>query len=363
MKVGIITFHASHNYGSMLQAYALQQTVLSLGHECEIINLRTSAQRKMYRPFYKQPGWIKKLKAIRYPLLALDDVRKHHLFEKFLNTNYQLSSKTYSSADALSKAQHDYDCYISGSDQIWNTNCSDFSTSYFLDFVKKGRCIAYAPSMGPLPFRVDISSQFRLANLLEQYQAISVREPNTAERIKQLTGKNAIVTADPTLLLSTFQWSSLAGEKPLVKGEYILLYTPWYEEYKELYEQAAALAANNCINIVCTIPEACNLWHKNPYFKYFTAVGPIEFLNLIKYSKSILCGSFHAVVFSLIFGKPFYAYKGMDDSRISHLLNHIGLEKCADSIESTDSIDVFHAYDKLKPFIDSSRRFLKESLQ
>ena len=76
MKVGIITFHASHNYGSMLQAYALQQTVLRLGHECEIINLRTSIQKRYYLPFLLQPGKRKKAKAIIHPILAIDDVRK-----------------------------------------------------------------------------------------------------------------------------------------------------------------------------------------------------------------------------------------------------------------------------------------------
>ena len=77
MKVGIITFHASHNYGSMLQAYALQQTVLRLGHECEIINLRTSIQKRYYLPFLLQPGKRKKAKAIIHPILAIDDVRKY----------------------------------------------------------------------------------------------------------------------------------------------------------------------------------------------------------------------------------------------------------------------------------------------
>lgn len=56
MKVGILTFHASHNYGSMLQAYALQQTVLKLGHECEIINLRTAVQKSMYKGLSNNQG-------------------------------------------------------------------------------------------------------------------------------------------------------------------------------------------------------------------------------------------------------------------------------------------------------------------
>ena len=48
MKTATITFHAAHNYGSMLQAYALQQIILRLGHSNEIINLRTERQKQLY---------------------------------------------------------------------------------------------------------------------------------------------------------------------------------------------------------------------------------------------------------------------------------------------------------------------------
>lgn len=147
-KVGIITFHASHNYGSMLQAYALQQTVLRLGCECEIINLRTQLQRKIYSPFFMYKGWAKKLKALRYPRLAIEDIKKHQKFEQFLHEKYILSPHTYTTAEELKNANLDYDCYISGSDQIWNTSCADFLTSYFFDFVKHGKRIAYAPVWG-----------------------------------------------------------------------------------------------------------------------------------------------------------------------------------------------------------------------
>lgn len=52
----------------------------------------------------------------------------------------------------LSNEDFQYDIYLSGSDQIWNTSCLDFDWAYFLPFVKRGKKIAYAPSMGPKPF-------------------------------------------------------------------------------------------------------------------------------------------------------------------------------------------------------------------
>lgn len=330
MKVGLITFHASHNYGSMLQAYALQQTVLKLGHQCEIINLRTKVQRSFYRPFFAHKDRYRILKALRYPRLAFDDVRKYQKFEKFLKENYILSPQTYATAKELKEANLDYDCYISGSDQIWNTKCLDFQTSYFLDFVKQGKRIAYAPSMGPNPFKqIDKRAYVSIKDYVFCYDAVSVREQDAATLLKQVSGVTAQVVLDPTLLVCPQEWSALAGEKPLIKEDYIFVYTPWYDDYKQLFTVAAELAEKYDLKIISSMPDNVSRWRNNVRFQYYTAVGPIEFLNLVKYSKYMFCGSFHAVVFSILFNKPFYAYEGMNDSRIAPLLKMAVLERCA----------------------------------
>ena len=364
MKVGIITFHASHNYGSMLQAYALQQTVLALGHECEIINFRTAKQKKMYNPLFLKKAWVKNLNFIRHPLLTVKDILKHQLFEKFIREHFQLTPKEYRTKAELDSEQFDFDCYISGSDQIGNTNCGDFSTDYYLDFVTKGRRISYAPSMGPIP-DIEIKDNFHefITGSLSRYNSISVREPGTANRIAQITGKRPIVTIDPTLLLSRSRWSCLAGEKPLINGNYILLYTPWYEDYRDLYRKAADFAEKTGEKVICTLPDGHKEWCRNPHFEYFTAVGPTEFLNLIKYSRYVFCGSFHAVAFSLIFAKPFYAHNGMADSRISHLLKLTSLESCTEMPDSVMAHDFSTVQKQLEPFIESSRAFLKKALE
>lgn len=364
MKVGIITFHASHNYGSMLQAYALQQTVLSLGHRCEIIDLRTDVQKKVYQPFLMQKGWIKKIKALRYPFLAMADVRKYKMFEDFMRQRYILTTELYTSVEELKNADFDFDCYISGSDQIWNTSCVDFSTAYFLDFVCHGKRIAYAPSMGAIP-REQVEHGFDsfISDCLSKYSAISVREEDTAMRVREITECDVKITVDPTLLLSPSTWLEIAGPQPLIKGNYVLLYAPWYENYQELYEQAATFAEKNNITVVCTIPSAYNKWRRNKYFEYHIAVGPLEFLNLIKFSQYVLSGSFHAIVFSLIFGKSFYAYKGMDDGRISQILKLTELEKLAEMPESLQSAYVGNRIQKLWPILESSRLFLINALQ
>lgn len=361
MKVGIITFHASHNYGSMLQAYALQQTVLQLGHECHIINLRFKAQKNGYKPFYHQKGWKKKLKAFIYPKLAIDDYKKHKLFETFLTQNLRLTPVEYHTPEELKHTDLGFDAYISGSDQIWNTCCFDHLSSYFLDFVKTGKRIAYAPSMGPAPdFEIEKRFYPFIRDNINRYDALSAREESTAAHIRKITGQETVIVSDPTLLCSQKQWSVLAGDLPIVKGRYILLYTPWYNEL--LYEQAAFLAAKENIKVVCTTPDAYIKWHRNPYFEFRIAVGPKEFLNLVKHTDYVMCASFHAVVFSLIFGKPFYACKGMDDGRISHLLRITQTEHRAELPPAIANDKLSYDRTSLNDFIEQSKMFLTNAL-
>lgn len=364
-KVGIITFHASHNYGSMLQAYALQQTVLSLGYECEIINLRTLIQRKNYRPYFIHIGWIKRLKELGPLRLIIESIHKYRKFEKFINEKYILSKHTYTTAKELRNANLDYDCYISGSDQIWNTSCFDFQTSYFLDFVKHGKRIAYAPSMGPKPFD-EIDKKFYpfIKESVARYNAIAVREQDEAILLEQIANITPPVVLDPTLLVNPQDWSALAGDKPLIDGDYIFIYTPWYYNYGSLFTTALKLAKLHDLKIICSMPDNVSRWRKEPHFQYYTAVGPIEFLNLVKFSKYVFCGSFHAVVFSILFNKPFFAYEGMNDSRIAPLLKITNLEQCA-KIEGGQlpiSYNNEKAREKLEPHISKSIQYLKNAI-
>ena len=139
-KVGIITFHASHNYGSMLQAYALQQVVLSMGYDCEIINFRSIAQKEMYKPiFLKGTFYGKCVRFIIQATYALDILKKYRLFEYFLKEELILSPKEYTTLHDLENENFSYDYYISGSDQIWNVHAYDFNYAYFLPFVKSGK--------------------------------------------------------------------------------------------------------------------------------------------------------------------------------------------------------------------------------
>lgn len=369
-KVGIITFHASHNYGSMLQAYALQQVVLGMGHDCEIINFRTARQREFYRPMFIRGTFTDRLKrSLVYAPYISSWRKKHQLFERFLNEKYRLSHGEYATLEELERAGHDYDVYISGSDQIWNTRAFDFDWAYLLPFAKGSRRVAYAPSMGPVPFQsISSDKAEKMAQLLSGYGYLSVRERQTMEKIAQLTNKDCVVTLDPTLLIEPETWDEMAGDTPLIKGDYIFLYTPWYDA--NVYMEAERMSRRLKMPVVISLLHEGlipNLKIMRKRFKCRLATGPMEFLNLCKFARYTVGRSFHLVAFSIIFRKPFYAIDGMKDSRVIDLLQLTGLEQRSVSSEEDFAgiplaVDFDIVHSRLSDAREGSLEWLRKSL-
>lgn len=328
-KVGIITFHASHNYGSMLQAYALQQTILGMGLDCEIINYRTRIQKEHFKPPFMRGTILGKVKRFMLFLpYCYSLFRKFKLFEEFLSYHYKLSDKEFSSLSELNEANLPYDVIISGSDQIWNTYCFDFDWAYFLPFAKSAYRVAYAPSLGPTPFHsIRTEMEQQIESFLRAYDAISVRDSLAQKELKRLTSIECPIMIDPTLLLPIHDWHDMAGNTPIIKGKYVFLYTPWYE--KPVFD--AAMVISKKLGVPVVVSQLYDSWKRNSWivnknFKSCISTGPKEFLNLCKFSTCTIGASFHVVVFSILFNTPFYAVDGMKDSRVSELLSMTGLE-------------------------------------
>lgn len=367
MKAGIITFHASHNYGSMLQAYALQKIVESLGHECEIINFRTRRQRFVYRPFFINCSKIRTLRHFLFNTrLTCGELLKHIRYERFMNEEMNLSPIEYQDYASLCNAILPYDLYISGSDQIWNTACGDWDEAYGLGFARMGKKIAYAPSMGPMPkedIDADNEKLSKLLAMIREYDFVTVREKGTADRICQLSGLRFQTALDPTLLLSKEQWLKLESDMPIVDGDYAFLYAPW--ENAELTGKAMEISRRLGIKLVSTMFYDYGKGDNGIICK--VSAGPKQFLNLIRNARLVIGASFHAAAFSIIFGKQLYAFRGMNDSRISSLLSLAGLESFASEPEEIMNearltLAYSEAKKKLFPSIAGSIAFLKKAL-
>ena len=281
MKIGIITFHASHNYGSMLQAWALQTYLIGLGHDVELVNFRSAIQKTIYHKPLSLARVDVALASLKRLLLFPSSIKplykKWYLFEDFLRQEFKLSKECGSFSD-LARETHNYDLLICGSDQIWNTNAPDSGGAYYGNWFK-GRKISYAASMGQYPEKCNAGY---LKEQIKGFEKISVREERTKAFLQDNDIVNNIsVVCDPTLLLDSHQYDDLAGDEPLIKGDYVFFYTPVGLPYEYF-----AIASDIGKKLGCIVVREKAYYPKDikryGNIEQYLPTGPKEFLNLIK---------------------------------------------------------------------------------
>lgn len=367
MKIGLITVHAAHNYGSVLQAYALQQTCLNMGHKCEIINLRTDLQRDLYNVFSKRKGVRNFVKNIYFLLHYKSRKEKYNKFEQFIEDKFILSEKEYRTTSELFSTKDNYDCFICGSDQIWNIKLDEFEWAYFLSFVKGKKKISYAPSCGGASV-VPPEEEVKLKTNLEDFDAISVRDIKTQEFVKIRTKKEPILVLDPALLLGSKEWDELIDNSSTknVPKDYIFFYS--LSSSKETVEIAKMVSKKMGIPVI--ISRVCSHYDILAGFNKITDSGPGEFLYHIKNAKFVITTSYHATVFSILYQVPFFCVSGLEDVRIGYLLRLLKLENRSISMidakakmRELNKIDFGTATKLLEENRDISLNFLRTNLE
>ena len=199
MKTGLLTFYHIHHYGAMLQAYATERAVASLGSECEIIDYYVNQDNTLFqRPTGLGSAAHDAHTALHYgPLKA-----RYERFEAFSRENLNISGRRYQSLEELRQAELPYDVLLSGSDQIWNPKIfpdGRFDPVFFGAFSHK-RKIAYAPSFG-IP-RIPDGMEEELRTYLERaYDTAPVWEYSrcvpTGWNIKYRKGGRGLCTLYP----------------------------------------------------------------------------------------------------------------------------------------------------------------------
>lgn len=332
-KIAAITFHSSYNFGSNLQAFALQKAVEKCDKnniEYEIINFRTQRQKDMYD--YKRTG-SKIKKIVNNTILKRKNEIRREKFEEFIKRELNLSKKEYSTCQELKNEKFTYQYYISGSDQIWNYAIKDFDYAYMLDFVNEGKKISYAASLGPIKRKILPEQEKRIKELINKYDYISVREEKSKKYIEQITSKDISINVDPTILLSKEEWNRIIDSKPLINKNYIFFYS-----LKMTKERADMIKKISRLLKMPVVVANQNLKYDYIYgFKKYYQAGPMEFLNLVNNAKLVISSSFHGTVFPILLNKPFYSIDGIDDFRIQTLLKITGLEDR--NISINDDID------------------------
>lgn len=322
LKCGIITFHSSHNYGSVLQAYAMVKVMQKMGLDAELIDFRHPRTTDMYEWSLWSPykNWKWNLKELVLRGLFGFGKKREQVFSDFIENVLKKSKRVKDKNDVPDI----YDILVCGSDQIWNPLASgENDPIYYLDFGTTTCKFSYAASSGSVRFGDKNPNQFK--KYLSNLKSIGVREQFMQEYIKEEFGLASEVNPDPTFLLSTSEWSEI--EKPYngLPDNYLLIYTIEKAEETVIFaNQVAAFLKLPTVQI-SNDRELKVLPHKVVDYKLLD-VSPQQFLWLFHHASFIVTNTFHGNMFSVIFRKNFvhYAIKS-DDSRITTLHNAIGL--------------------------------------
>lgn len=372
MKIGIITLHRVPNYGSALQAYALQKYIQQyISDDVELIDYKFP--NKFHR---NKIGVVKKLIGIvRISLeyLIRKRLKREKLFLLFYNQHLKLTSDYYKDIKQIHDDPPIYDLYVTGSDQVWNVETLKNDPVMYCSFApQNARKIAFGAS-----FTIKSLPQVYCSDVrrwLSEYSYIGVREYSSLEILDSLPldeGIKRMCTCDPTLLLDAEDYHVLAKQSVLkIDGDYILIYLLNYAFNPE--PAISIIAEMAAKHYDCQI-----IYFGDRHFDYkgkyetINGIGPCEFVYLFENARFILTSSFHGTMFSLINRKSFIAVlpdRNHNDCRIKDVLKLIGLD--ANGIESHDENPVVtfsnpfteEIETNLKKYVDESKVFLQQAV-
>lgn len=384
MKVNIITFHFVHNYGAVLQCYALQEELKKMGYDVEIINYRPSYHAKRYSVFvsplryYKNilknlgrtPIFKDKTLACIKCLLAnrkvvKNAVRKYH-FEHFLREHLAQGKRCTTFRQLAEEYADKSQIFITGSDQVWNRELICNDNSYFLNFALNASSkIAYAVSLGDK----CTGAIEDLKRLTKDFDMISVRERKNAIELSTALGRTVTDVLDPTLLLRCNEYHNCETKiKRIENLRYILVYDlAGVDNIKkalaEIFKKDKEIMAVNISRIhIRELPQKriINL----------QSIGPGEFITCIKNAECILTDSFHGTALSIVYHKKFWVFENPNGSlRLKNLLEKLNLldrfvKKEGDvEIDFKRGIDYGEADRLLLYEMDRSRDFIKRVIK
>lgn len=361
MKVGIVTFWTGvDNYGQTLQSYALQFFLRKKGHDAYVVKYRVVPKKTI-------KWWLNiPFRIIELIYLFLFNKKKRHLyfefkkqkkntaienkihprnFDIFKDKNIHFSTKIYDQY-SLFKEPPEADAYIAGSDQIWG----GLDPGYYLQFVPKGKkCIAYAPSFGGV--KLNKRSKTILKGYLERFSVLAMREQDGIDLCKSVGRNDAFLVMDPTLLLSSTDYSLVTVPTKVV-SDYLFLYLLGNDmelDVSSIYDWADKHHL--------AVKYVASQGRVDKYEKIYPNVD--EWLGLIQNAKYVVTNSFHGTVFSVIMNRNFLtiplsgAFARMN-GRVIDLLSRLGMESRIYS-GSMDILSLPIEYDKINEILSEER--------
>ncbi|MCS0350759.1 polysaccharide pyruvyl transferase family protein [Vibrio ordalii] len=333
MKIAIMTQPLGHNYGGILQAWALQQILKKEGHQVVTIDRQPENRGVIYNGIRFSVRVVKKITGKRNIPINFE---KHYPYifgntKKFVSDNIVTSESLDRTKNLKAHFERgSYDAVIVGSDQTWRPRYSPNIANFFLDFLEgiNLKKISYASSFGVDEWEFNKIETKLCANLAKKFDAISVREDSGISLCKRFLGVQAEHVLDPTLLLNKSFYEELIGKDRIkVNNEGIFTYfldkTPGKVK---LVERASKETGESVYSCQAKYSLNANI---KAHIDDYTLPDPREWLSGFANSNYVITDSFHGMVFSIIFNKPFYVVnnKSRGAARFHSLLRKLNIEQ------------------------------------
>ena len=367
MNVALLVFPIHYSHGCILQTFALYSFLKKNGCNVQILNRQPEryTRKELLKLFVKR--FLKKLLrgykgAIFYNGWFPSTIMREQ--QHFIGLFRQDIINVYST-DELRKyiEKGHFEVIVVGSDQTWRPSNVPSVLDYWLDFASDNnniKKVAYAPSFGVDTWEYTEQQTQRCIYLASLFDAISVREKSGVLLCKKYLNCNATHVLDPTLLWSSDFYMNYASQSPMPKGECHCYFLDISNEKRLIAESVSKLKGLS-LRYINTQTEDSNA----PISKRI-APSIEKWLAGFLYGDYIVVDSFHAMVFSIIFQKPFIVIgnkrRGM--SRFESLLDELGLANRiitdGTSLSSVieEDIDWQSVTEKLSTLRERSIRFL-----
>lgn len=314
MKIDILTFSSASNFGAVLQAFALQHYLNLLGHKVKHIHFTYKTKTK------GTSNTTAKIHGVKIAEISkrLNDKIRRSRFTKFRH-KYISYSKIYCQ-DNIPINIDACDAYIVGSDQVWNTELNGTNSAFYLDFVTKGKKIAYAASVGR---SITVEDKNMIMEYCNGFDSISVRENTLKDFLVQECRIDSYVTVDPVFLIEKKQWRKIE-KKVVTPSRYILCYL--MENSLGIREATEYLAKKMDAEVIWINGGSVKIDDKNSFpGKELKRMGPQQFVYLVDHSTAVVTNSFHGAAFSMIFEKKLCLVEhSKRNERLIQLLEYIG---------------------------------------
>lgn len=365
MKIGIVTFHRSFNYGAFLQAFALKSFLERKGHNVSFVDYQSAEHAAWYKlinpQLFKKSSIKGKIYMLLMAVLSFGRTTARQSKMRRLQSVY-LGVKGNSYDDINKIPDCNYDAVIYGSDQIWRKSSANpgggFGNVYWGDGVNSRRKIAYAPSMGIL----DISKEDEgyIKSHLNKFDALSCRENNLKLVLEKISGKEIEQVVDPVFLLSREEWEKhCRSELKYAKEKYVLVYNLMHST--DVDRLAARIAKERGLKVIEITGSVQPMIFRHNVLQ---TLDTFDFITMIRNASFVVASSFHAIAFSIIFRRNFYALGlGKNGGRVASILELAGI---GDRLVSDDFAgvitDVDYNHDELTSDIVKSTQYLDEAL-